>query len=137
MAIPWLSALKAIPWGNVIEHAPSVLDKARDLIDKHRKPSQPVTEEDDLQKNETDLAPHDQLENRLANALDQIKSIQQKNDQHALKIIDLENKQELILKDIRRLKNINRWLLFMCFMVVFVSFAIWILYSQKFIYDIS
>ena len=136
MAIPWLSALKAIPWGNAIEHAPSVLDKARDLIDKHRKPSQPVTE-DDLQKNETDLAPHDQLENRLANALDQIKSIQQKNDQHALKIIDLENKQELILKDIRRLRNINRWLLFMCFMVVFASFVIWILYSQKFIYDIS
>ncbi len=136
MAIPWLSALKAIPWGNFIEHAPSVLDKARDLIDKHRKPSQPVTE-DDLQKNETDLAPHDQLENRLANALDQIKSIQQKNDQHALKIIDLENKQELILKDIRRLRNINRWLLFMCFMVVFASFVIWILYSQKFIYDIS
>ena len=136
MAVPWLSALKVIPWGNVIEHAPSVLDKARDLIDKHRKPSQPVTE-DDLQKNETDLAPHDQLENRLANALDQIKSIQQKNDQHALKIIDLENKQELILKDIRRLRNINRWLLFMCFMVVFASFVIWILYSQKFIYDIS
>lgn len=67
------------------------------------------------------ISPHGQLENRLVNALDQIKSIQQKNDQHALKIIDLENKQELILKDIRRLRNINRWLLFMCFMVVFAS----------------
>jgi len=43
MAIPWLSALKAIPWGNVIEHAPNVLDKARDLIDKHRKTAEPET----------------------------------------------------------------------------------------------
>ena len=32
MAIPWLSALKVIPWGDVISHAPGVLEKARDLM---------------------------------------------------------------------------------------------------------
>ena len=37
MAIPWLSALKVIPWGDVISHAPSVLEKARDLMT--RKPA--------------------------------------------------------------------------------------------------
>ena len=39
MAIPWLMALKVIPWGDVIEHAPSVLKAARKLMD--RQPSQP------------------------------------------------------------------------------------------------
>lgn len=39
MAIPWLMALKVIPWGDVIEHAPSVLKAARKLMD--RQPAQP------------------------------------------------------------------------------------------------
>jgi hypothetical protein len=39
MAIPWLTALKVIPWGDVIEDAPSVLKAARKLMD--RQPSQP------------------------------------------------------------------------------------------------
>lgn len=39
MAIRWLMALKAIPWGDVIEHAPSVLKAARKLMD--RQPPQP------------------------------------------------------------------------------------------------
>lgn len=36
MAIPWLVALKVIPWGDVIEHAPKVLKGARDLLDRQR-----------------------------------------------------------------------------------------------------
>ena len=40
MAIPWLTALKVIPWGDVIEHAPSVLKAARKLMD--RQPTQPT-----------------------------------------------------------------------------------------------
>jgi hypothetical protein len=39
MAIPWLMALKVIPWRDVIEHAPSVLKAARKLMD--RQPPQP------------------------------------------------------------------------------------------------
>ena len=39
MAIPWLMALKVIPWGDVIEHAPSVLKAARKLMD--RQPPEP------------------------------------------------------------------------------------------------
>ena len=42
MAIPWLTALKVIPWGDVIEHAPSVLKAARKLMD--RQPPQPPDE---------------------------------------------------------------------------------------------
>jgi small-conductance mechanosensitive channel len=36
MAIPWLLALKVIPWGDVIEHAPKVLNAARKLMDRQR-----------------------------------------------------------------------------------------------------
>ncbi len=34
MAIPWLLALKVIPWADVIEHAPKVLKAARKLMER-------------------------------------------------------------------------------------------------------
>jgi hypothetical protein len=36
MAIPWLAALKVVPWGDVIEHAPNVLKAARKLMDRQK-----------------------------------------------------------------------------------------------------
>lgn len=39
MAIPWMVALKVIPWGDVIEHAPKVLNAARKLMDRERAPA--------------------------------------------------------------------------------------------------
>jgi uncharacterized phage infection (PIP) family protein YhgE len=36
MPLPWLTALKVIPWGNVIEHAPTVLKAARKLMDRQK-----------------------------------------------------------------------------------------------------
>jgi hypothetical protein len=36
MAIPWLTALKIVPWEKVLEHAPGVLEKARGFMDKRR-----------------------------------------------------------------------------------------------------
>jgi len=42
MAIPWIAALKIIPWGDVIEHAPKVLNAARKLLDKQKAPTVPA-----------------------------------------------------------------------------------------------
>lgn len=42
MPIPWITALKIIPWGDVIEHAPKVLAAARKLLEKQKAPSVPV-----------------------------------------------------------------------------------------------
>lgn len=39
MAIPWMVALKVIPWGDVIEHAPKVLNAARKLMDRQKVPA--------------------------------------------------------------------------------------------------
>lgn len=43
MAIGWLTALKVIPWGDVIEHAPKVLKGARTLLERqrHHEPTAP------------------------------------------------------------------------------------------------
>lgn len=43
MAIPWLIALKVIPWGDVIEHAPKVLNAARKLMDRQTEPAPRAT----------------------------------------------------------------------------------------------
>lgn len=43
MALPWLMALKVIPWGDVIEHAPTVLKAARKLMDRQRAEPVPNT----------------------------------------------------------------------------------------------
>lgn len=44
MPIPWLTALKVIPWGDVIEHAPKVLTAARKLMDRQGKADAPSPE---------------------------------------------------------------------------------------------
>lgn len=43
MAIPWMVALKVIPWGDVIEHAPKVLNAARKLMDRQKAPPSTAT----------------------------------------------------------------------------------------------
>jgi hypothetical protein len=130
MAIPWLSALKAIPWGNVIEHAPNVLDKARDLIDKHRKTAEPETV-DGRQHTASDLPTHEQLEIQLLEALKQIKLIQQKNDLLETKIVDIVNQQTISLKNIKNLRRTNKWFLFFSFMLILGNIGLWIFFSQK------
>ena len=130
MAIPWLSALKAIPWGNVIEHAPNVLDKARDLIDKHRKTAEPETV-DGRQHTPSDLPPHDQLEIRLLDAFKKIKLIQQKNDLLETKLVDIVNQQTISLKNIKNLRRTNKWFLFFSLMLTLGNIGLWIFISQK------
>ena len=57
MAIPWLTALKIVPWEKVLEHAPGVLEKARGFIDKRRTEEvQAPTELDQLAKVQQEMA---------------------------------------------------------------------------------
>ncbi len=130
MAISWLSALKAIPWGNVIEHAPNVLDKARDLLDRQRK-SQPTEHEEFAPSNSKDLSTHEQLENRLVDALHQIRLLQRKNELQEHKLTDLANFQEALQKDIKARKRAVRWILFFSIVVVFANLVLWFLYLQN------
>ena len=36
MAIPWLTVLQAVPWGDVIRNAPKVADGAKKLLERTR-----------------------------------------------------------------------------------------------------
>lgn len=46
MAIAWLTALKVVPWGDVIEHAPNVLKAARKLMDRQKAQPAPKADTD-------------------------------------------------------------------------------------------
>ena len=46
MAIAWLTALKVVPWGDVIEHAPNVLKAARKLMDSQKAQPAPKADTD-------------------------------------------------------------------------------------------
>jgi hypothetical protein len=129
MAISWLSALKAIPWGNVIEHAPNVIDKARDLLDRQRKPASTV-QDDFAQHSAKDLSPHEQLESRLIAALSQIKLVQQKNDHLEQRLVNLVNLQEAAQKDFKLLRRTVRWVAFSLLILVLGNFVLWYLLFQ-------
>ncbi len=75
MAIPWLSALKVIPWGDVISHAPSVLEKARDLM--ARKPVDVESTSMATPHTHDDVPSVGELKNRLLAASMQIEALQQ------------------------------------------------------------
>ncbi len=67
MAIPWLVALKVIPWGDVIEHAPKVLNAARKLMD--RQPAPPAVAPSPAPLDLGDAPPSlGELKNRLIEA---------------------------------------------------------------------
>lgn len=67
MAIPWIAALKIIPWGDVIEHAPKVLNAARKLLDKQKAPGIPVPASPPLDPN-AEPPSMGELRNRLIEA---------------------------------------------------------------------
>jgi len=76
MAIPWLSALKAVPWGDVISHAPNVLEKARDLM--ARKPADPAAQPMATPHAHDEVPSLGELKNRLHEASLQIEGLQQR-----------------------------------------------------------
>ena len=63
MAIPWLTALKIVPWEKVLEHAPGVLEKARGFMDKRRT---------DGAQAPTDLAQMAKMQQEMAQSLSQL-----------------------------------------------------------------
>ncbi|MFN0005899.1 MAG: hypothetical protein ACKVPZ_13015 [Burkholderiaceae bacterium] len=102
MPIPWLSAIKAIPWGTVVEHAPKVLGKARDLIDRQRsnpavsKPAPPLSQSE--------------IETHLAAARVEIIELQEKQKSLEAKLSELAEQQVALVSQLKRLRSLNRWI---------------------------
>ena len=110
MAISWLAALKVVPWGKVMEHAPQVLDKARGLIDKHRAgaaPADPAPSSPDL----GDVPSLGELKNRCLALQAQYEQLAQAQQQMAQTLAELAEQNAGLIGMVNRLQSRLRGLL--------------------------
>ena len=110
MAISWLAALKVVPWGKVMEHAPQVLDKARGLIDKHRggtPAAEPAPSSPDL----GDVPSLGELKNRCLALQAQCDQLAQAQQQMAQTLADLAEQNAGLIGVVNRLQSRLRGML--------------------------
>ena len=108
MAIPWLSALKVIPWGDVISHAPSVLEKARDLM--ARKPADAAPQPMATPNAHDEVPSLGELKNRLLYASLQIEGLQQRQAELAQTVRALAEQNAALLSAVSGLRQTLRLL---------------------------
>ena len=113
MAIPWLAALKVIPWGDVIEHAPKVLDTARKLLDQKRAqgPAEPTAMDDVIEVTSTTPPSLGELRNRLIAAQQQIDQHAQTQEQLAQTLAELAEQNARLVGAVEVLRKRTRLLL--------------------------
>lgn len=112
MAIPWLLALKVIPWGDVIEHAPKVLNAARKLMDREKAPvGTPIaaTPMDLVSDTPPSLG---ELRNRLIEARQLIDQQAQTQDQMAQTLAELAEQNARLVSAVELLRVRTRLLMF-------------------------
>ena len=123
MAISWLAALKVVPWGKVMEHAPQVLDKARGLIDKHRSgepAAQPAPRSPDL----GDVPSLGELKNRCLALQAQCEQLAQAQQQMAQTLAELAEQNAGLIGMVSRLQSRLRALLIWGSLLVLVAGAL-------------
>lgn len=112
MAIPWLLALKVIPWGDVIEHAPKVLNAARKLMD--RQPQQVGSKKSSIEV--LDATPGTppslgELKNRLIEARQMIEEQAQTQEQMAQTLTELAEQNARLVGAVQLLRVRTRVLM--------------------------
>ena len=108
MAIPWLSALKVIPWGDVISHAPSVLEKARDLM--ARKPADAAPSSMATPNTHDDVPSLGELKNRLLAASMQLNEVQQRQTELTKTVRELAEQNAALVSVVSSLRQTVRWM---------------------------
>ncbi len=108
MALPWLSALKVIPWGDVISHAPSVLEKARDLM--ARKPADAAPQPMATTNAHDELPSLGELKNRLLDASLQIEGLQQRQAELVQTVSELAEQNAALVSAVGSLRQTVRWM---------------------------
>ena len=114
MPIPWMVALKIIPWGDVIEHAPKVLDAARKLLDKNKgDASQADTVASSAALDAPDAPPPSlgELKNRLIAAQHQIDRQAATQDEMAQTLAELAEQNARLVAAVALLRTRTRMLL--------------------------
>ncbi|WP_284307331.1 hypothetical protein [Hydrogenophaga electricum] len=109
LAIPWLTALKVIPWGDVIEHAPKVLAAARQLVDRQNKRPAPSAAD---AATPIPVAPEPDVLQREVAALQQdVQRLQQTQDQLTRTVADLAEQNTRLVGAVDVLRRRTRLLL--------------------------
>jgi hypothetical protein len=114
MAIPWLLALKVIPWGDVIEHAPKVLNAARKLMDRQRsQPAPAVATTSTITTDWASDAPPSlgELKNRLITAQGQIDRQAEMQTQLTQTLAELAEQNARLVSAVELLRLRTRMLL--------------------------
>jgi hypothetical protein len=125
MAIPWLLALKVIPWGDVIEHAPSVLKAARKLMDRQSAEPAPSSATGvDLSKEA--LPSLGELKNRLIAAQVQLDRQAQMQAEMAQTLAELAEQNARLVSAVETLRVRTRVLLWaVAALVMAVVWMVW------------
>lgn len=110
MALPWLTALKNIPWGSVIEHGPKVLDKARDMVNRHRDAKSPASETDSPDAGTTMQADPDALNQQLQALQLALTRLSSSNQELTQSVNTLREQQDAIHAALAAIRRRNRWL---------------------------
>ena len=128
MPSPWLLALKVIPWGDVIEHAPKVLNAARKLVDRQReqKRGPPPADLDPATGTAVAAPSPDQLQTRLKAAHERIDSLQQAQDQLTQTVADLAEQNARLVAAVNVLRLRTRLLLGASALAAVALIALWL-----------
>lgn len=130
MAIPWLLALKVIPWGDVIEHAPKVLKGARELLDQQRQRRQAAAPAPDARHNVIEMpgpTPPEvtELRQQLAAAHEDIGRLQQTQDQITQTVAELAEQNTRLVAAVELLRKRTRLLMGAVAVLALALGALW------------
>lgn len=131
MAIPWLTALKVIPWGDVIEHAPKVLKGARDLLERQRQRGrEPPSPAPDLRAGVIDMpdpTPPEvrELQQQLAAAREDVARLQQTQEQITQTLAELAEQNTRLVGAVELLRKRTRLLMGAVLVLAVVLGALW------------
>lgn len=131
MAIPWLTALKVIPWGDVIEHAPKVLKGARDLLERQRqRGSEAEPPAPDLRAGVIDMpdpTPPEvrELQQQLAAAREDVARLLQTQEQITQTLAELAEQNTRLVGAVELLRKRTRLLMGAVLVLAVVLGALW------------
>ena len=118
MAIPWIAALKIIPWGDVIEHAPKVLKAARELVERQRERRRVAAEPPAPDPRDRVIempGPTDPavsaLQRQLAATQEELARLQRTQEQASQTLADLAEQNSRLVEAVALLRLRTRWLM--------------------------
>lgn len=127
MAIPWLLALKVIPWGDVIEHAPKVLNAARKLMDREKAPEGTTVAATPMDL-ALDTPPSlGELRNRLIEARQLIDQQARTQDEMAQTLAELAEQNARLVSAVELLRVRTRLLMFV---IAALAFGMIVLFAR-------